>query len=137
MVGYRLIFVFLFGYKRTCNSLSVGKECIATHMSSESNRHNDSETRTNSFNGQKLTIISLLTVLAAVLITLIWGETANLFGFRRLFGSSARLAAEPLSASASTVTATAKGQSDMKTPIYFLSHGGVSYLYSGSKCLLC
>ncbi|KAJ9489467.1 hypothetical protein VN97_g3808 [Penicillium thymicola] len=98
-------------------------------MSSESNRHNDSETRTNSFSGQKLTIISLLTVLAAVLITLFWGETANLFGLRRLFGSSARLAAEPLSDSTSAVTATPKGQSDMKTPIYFLSHGGPNIMY--------
>lgn len=113
-------------------------------MSSGSNRHNDSETRTpNSFSGHKLTIISLLTILVAVLITLFWGDTANLFGLRRLFGSSARSAAEPLSASASaTAAATLKGQSDtftsdhiqpsMKTPIYFLSHGGVSYLYPGS-----
>lgn len=128
--------------------MSFGKEYIASsilnnpYMSSESNRHNDSETRTNSFNGHKLTLISLLTVLAAVLITLFWGDTANLFGLRRLFGSSARSAAEPLSASASAAAATLKGQSDtftsdhiqpnMKTPVYFLSHGGVSYLYPGS-----
>lgn len=113
-------------------------------MSSESSRHNDSETRTpNSLSTHKLTLISLLTVLAAILITLFWGDTANLFGLRRLFGSSARSAAEPLSASASVAAAaTLKGQSDtftsdhiqpgMRTPIYFLSHGGVSYLYPGS-----
>ncbi|KAJ5969073.1 hypothetical protein N7501_005321 [Penicillium viridicatum] len=98
-------------------------------MSSGSNRHNDSETRTNSFSGHKLTLISLLTVLTAVLITLFWGDTANLFGLRRLFGSSARSAAEPLSASASAAAATLKGQSGMKTPIYFLSHGGPNIMY--------
>lgn len=114
------------------------------YMSSESSRHNNSQTRTpNSFSGHKLALISLLTVLAAVLITLFWGDTANLFGLRRLFGSSARSAAVPLSGSASVAAAaTVKGQSDavtsghvqpsMKTPIYFLSHGGVSYPYPGS-----
>lgn len=115
-------------------------------MSSESSRHNDSETQTpNSFSGQKLALVSFLTVLAAILITLLWGDTANLFGLRRLFGSSAR-SAGPLSASATAAAAaaaaTVKGQSDavttghvqlsMKTPIYFLSHGGVSYPYPGS-----
>ncbi|CAI7651292.1 unnamed protein product [Penicillium viridicatum] len=98
-------------------------------MSSEPNRLYDSETRTNSFSGHKLTLISLLTVLTAVLITLFWGDTANLFGLRRLFGSSARSAAEPLSASASVAAATLKGQSGMKTPIYFLSHGGPNIMY--------
>ncbi|CAI7670110.1 hypothetical protein PCG10_003758 [Penicillium crustosum] len=110
-------------------------------MSSESSRHNDSETRTpNSLSTHKLTLISLLTVLAAILITLFWGDTANLFGLRRLFGSSARSAAEPLSASASVAAAaTLKGQSDtftsdhiqpgMRTPIYFLSHGGPNIMY--------
>ncbi|KUM58961.1 hypothetical protein ACN42_g8194 [Penicillium freii] len=100
-------------------------------MSSESNRHNNSETRTNSFSGHKFTLISLLTVLAAVLITLFWGDTANLFGLRRLFGSSARSAAEPLSASPSApaATATLKGRPGMKTPIYFLSHGGPNIMY--------
>lgn len=112
-------------------------------MSSGSSRHNDSETRPNWFSGQKLALVSFLTVLAAILITLLWGDTANLFGLRRLFGSSARSAAVPLSSSASAAAAaTVKGQPDavttghaqpsMKTPIYFLSHGGVSYPYPGS-----
>jgi hypothetical protein len=113
-------------------------------MSSESNQHNDSETRTpNSFSGSKLALISLVTLVVAVLITLLWGENANLFGFRRLFGSSARSVAVPLSASASAAAApTLKGQPDaatsahvqtnMKTPVYFFGHGGVSYPYSGS-----
>lgn len=114
-------------------------------MSSEPSRHNDSRTQaTNPFGGYKVALISLLIVLAAVLITLLCGDTANLFGFRRLLGSSARSAAVPLSASASAAAAAAtlKGQSDtfisdhtqssMKTPIYFLGHGGVSHLYPGS-----
>ena len=108
-------------------------------MSSES-RHNDSETRTpHSFSGHKIALVTLLTVLTAVLIALLWEDTANLFGFRRLLGSCARSAAVPLSASTSVAAAaTVKGKSDtvtschvqfsMKTPIYFLSHGGVSYL---------
>lgn len=106
-------------------------------MSSES-RHNDSETRTpHSFSGHKIALVTLLTVLTAVLIALFWEDTANLFGFRRLLGSCARSAAVPLSASTSiAAAATVKGNSDvkssMKTPIYFLSHGGVSYLYPGS-----
>ncbi|KAJ5194343.1 Extradiol ring-cleavage dioxygenase class III enzyme subunit B [Penicillium cf. griseofulvum] len=110
-------------------------------MSSELNQHNNSETRTqNSFSGSKLALISLLTVIAAVLITLFWGDTANLFGFRRLFGSSARSVAVPLSGSASVATApTVKGQPDaatsgrvqssMKTPVYFFGHGGPNIMY--------
>ncbi|KAJ5229171.1 hypothetical protein N7489_009879 [Penicillium chrysogenum] len=109
-------------------------------MSSGSSRHNDSETRPNWFSGQKLALVSFLTVLAAILITLLWGDTANLFGLRRLFGSSARSAAVPLSSSASAAAAaTVKGQPDavttghaqpsMKTPIYFLSHGGPNVMY--------
>ncbi|KAJ5952959.1 Extradiol ring-cleavage dioxygenase class III enzyme subunit B [Penicillium vulpinum] len=110
-------------------------------MSSVSSQHNHSETRTpNSLSGRKLALISLVTVLAAVLITLLCGDTANLFGLRRLFGSSARSSAIPLSASASVAAAaTVKGQSDadtsgqiqstMKTPIYFFSHGGPNIMY--------
>ncbi|KAJ5787603.1 Extradiol ring-cleavage dioxygenase class III enzyme subunit B [Penicillium paradoxum] len=116
-------------------------------MSSESSQqHNHSGTQSapNPISGRKLALISLLTVLAAVLITLIWGDTANLFGLRRLFGSSARTAAGPLAASASisasvAAAATVKGQSDaltnskiqhsMRTPIYFLSHGGPNVMY--------
>ncbi|KAI2710334.1 hypothetical protein CBS147332_6035 [Penicillium roqueforti] len=103
-------------------------------MSSES-RHNDSETRTpHSFSGHKIALVTLLTVLTAVLIALFWEDTANLFGFRRLLGSCARSAAVPLSASTSiAAAATVKGNSDvkssMKTPIYFLSHGGPNVMY--------
>ncbi|CAI7650713.1 unnamed protein product [Penicillium glandicola] len=114
-------------------------------MSPEPSQHNHSEIRTpNSFSRRKLAFVSLfvslLTVLAAVLITLLWGDTANLFGLRRLFGSSARSVAVPLSASAPIAAiATVKGQSDavtsgqvhssMKTPVYFLSHGGPNVMY--------
>jgi hypothetical protein len=100
------------------------------YMSSEPNQHN--ERSTNTLSGRKLALISLLTLLAAIFIALFWGETANLFGLRRFF-SSAR-SAGTLSAPTSITVATAmdssvsgeKLQSAMKTPVYFLSHGGVS-----------
>jgi hypothetical protein len=92
----------------------------------------------NPISGRKLALISLLTIFAAVLTSLFWGDTANLFGIRRFFSSSARTAAGPISAAASgsgsasvATVATAKDStsdtmSSSKTPIYFLSHGGVS-----------
>jgi hypothetical protein len=113
-------------------------------MSSEANQQhpntNTPVTRDtlNPISGRKLALISLLTIFAAVLTSLFWGDTANLFGIRRFFSSSARNAAGPVSAaasvsaSASVATAaiaedsTSDTMSSSKTPVYFLSHGGVS-----------
>ncbi|KAJ5698980.1 hypothetical protein N7462_000985 [Penicillium macrosclerotiorum] len=91
----------------------------------------------------KLIILSLLSIVTAVLIALFWRDTANLSPFRRFFGASsraARSAGAPLSASASIATAsTAKASisselgdlpsANMKTPVYFLSHGGPNVMY--------
>ncbi|KAJ5166254.1 uncharacterized protein N7482_005035 [Penicillium canariense] len=106
-------------------------------MSSEAHQENTPPTRNSadvSTSNRRLFFLSTLTVLVAVLIALIWRDTANLFVFRRIFGSSsnaARSAAGPLSASASPSTsiaaasaARARGHSDigelsggkMKTP---------------------
>jgi hypothetical protein len=106
-------------------------------MSSEANQQ-QSNTSTpvardtlNPISGRKLVLISLLTIFAAVLAPLFWGDTANLFGIRRFFSSSAAAAAPGSSSASVTTTATAKvstsdTMSSLKTPVYFLSHGGVS-----------
>ncbi|KAJ5663209.1 hypothetical protein N7507_003940 [Penicillium longicatenatum] len=92
---------------------------------------------------RKTLAISLVTLVIAALIALFANDTANLSAFRRLFGSSsaARSAVGPLSVSASAsasiaaaASAKAKMASDdstvkMKTPVYFLSHGGPSVMY--------
>ncbi|KAJ6014436.1 Extradiol ring-cleavage dioxygenase class III enzyme subunit B [Penicillium herquei] len=119
-------------------------------MSSETrhNNQNSNTETTNAFNiqsGRKLIIILLLPLIFGILIALLFNsETTNLSAFRRLFGSStaARSAAGPLSASASiaavTSAAALKGKTssieksrsfNMKTPIYFLSHGGPNIMY--------
>jgi hypothetical protein len=78
----------------------------------------------------------VVTVLLAALVALFWRDTANLFALRRFFGSSSRTAAATSSV-AGTVSAPAVASSSgiveqsevkMKTPIYFLSHGGVSFV---------
>ncbi|KAJ5640731.1 Extradiol ring-cleavage dioxygenase class III enzyme subunit B [Penicillium herquei] len=117
--------------------------------SSQHNNQNPTET-TNAFNsiqgGRKLIIILLLPLIFGILIALLCNsETTNLFAFRRLFGSStaARSATGPLSASASIAAvssaAVLKGKTSsiensssfkMKTPIYFLSHGGPNIMYN-------
>lgn len=91
-------------------------------------------------NNRKILILSLVTLVIAALITLFANDTANLSAFRRLFGSSsaARSAVGPLSAASASASASiaasaaVKGKmaedstSKIKTPVYFLSHGGVS-----------
>lgn len=108
------------------------------HHTPNNNPNNTSTTWIQS--NRKILILSLVTIVIAVLIALFANDTANLSAFRRLFGSSsaARSAIGPLSAasasaSASIAASTAvKGKmtddstSKIKTPVYFLSHGGVS-----------
>ncbi|KAJ5143338.1 Extradiol ring-cleavage dioxygenase class III enzyme subunit B [Penicillium bovifimosum] len=113
-------------------------------MSLKPSRQNHAETQgtPNPFSGRKLALISLLIVFAAVFITFAFGDTFNLFGLRRSFASSASSAAGPISASVAAsvaASATSKGQSNpiaigkiqssMKTPVYFLSHGGPNVMY--------
>ncbi|KAJ5542809.1 hypothetical protein N7535_005233 [Penicillium sp. DV-2018c] len=105
-------------------------------MSPEFSRQNHAETETqgthNPFSGRKLALISLLTVLVALFITFALGDTSNLFGLRRFLTSSANSAAGHISSSATgsvAAAATSKGQSRMKTPVYFLSHGGPNVMY--------
>ncbi|KAJ5946099.1 hypothetical protein N7454_002938 [Penicillium verhagenii] len=101
-----------------------------------------SATGFSSSTNRKILILSLVTVFIAILITLFGNDTANLSAFRRLFGSSSatRSAVGPLSASASASIASAAvkaktaSQDDlasfkMKTPVYFLSHGGPNVMY--------
>lgn len=92
-------------------------------MSSEANH----DTRTTNTPNRRF-VLSILTVLLAITVAIFWGDTANLF-LRRFFSRSAGLG------SSSSITTTATNQvntvgnkvpSKMKTPIYFLSHGGVS-----------
>ncbi|KAJ5889573.1 hypothetical protein N7504_010383 [Penicillium tannophilum] len=111
------------------------------HHTPNNNPNNTSTTGIQS--NRKILILSLVTIVIAVLIALFANDTANLSAFRRLFGSSsaARSAVGPLSAasasaSASIAASTAvKGRmtddstSKIKTPVYFLSHGGPSVMY--------
>lgn len=94
-------------------------------MSSEANHQHPSTNipapreSLNPINGRKLALLSLLTIVAAIYTALFWGETANLFGIRRFFSSPARTAAIAKNSASDTMSAS-------KTPVYFLSHGGVS-----------
>ncbi|KAJ5772320.1 hypothetical protein N7520_002849 [Penicillium odoratum] len=110
-------------------------------MSSESHR-NPNNLPTNETSGiqnnKKILLFSLLTIIIATLIALFCTDTANVSAFRRLFGSSTRSAVGPLSASASAsigASAAVKAKISqnesykMKTPIYFLSHGGPNVMY--------
>ncbi|KAJ5557074.1 hypothetical protein N7494_000989 [Penicillium frequentans] len=111
------------------------------HHTPNNNPNNTNATGIQS--NRKILILSLVTIVIAALIALFANDTANLSAFRRLFGSSsaARSAVGPLSAasasaSASIATSTAvKGKmaddstSKIKTPVYFLSHGGPSVMY--------
>ncbi|KAJ5560267.1 hypothetical protein N7513_002666 [Penicillium frequentans] len=111
------------------------------HHTPNNNPNNTNATGIQS--NRKILILSLVTIVIAALIALFANDTANLSAFRRLFGSSsaARSAVGPLSAasasaSASIATSSAmKGKmaddstSKIKTPVYFLSHGGPSVMY--------
>jgi hypothetical protein len=82
---------------------------------------------------RKLAILSLFSLLAAILLAAFgYGSsaentntTAKLFGLRRLFGTQAAAAVKR---DISTSSAIPKSGSTMRTPVYFLSHGGVSLL---------
>lgn len=116
-------------------------------MSSEVRRHhNNNKTSASGNAGNTISynwlFLSIFTLVIAVLFAAFWHDTANLFTFRRLFGSSTRAARSVTTLSASSsiaagVSTKAKvnselggpSSSDMKTPVYFLSHGGVRYSY--------
>lgn len=113
-------------------------------MSSEShpipNNNPNNTSATGIQSNKKLLILSLVTIVIAALIALFANDTANLSAFRRLFGSSsaARSAVGPLSAASASASASIAASAAVKgkmadestlktkTPVYFLSHGGVS-----------
>jgi hypothetical protein len=86
---------------------------------------------------RKLVILSLASLLVAILLAAFsygfsaentnTNTTAKLFGFRRLFGTQSAAAAV-LKRDSSTSSAIPKSGNTMRTPVYFLSHGGVSLL---------
>jgi hypothetical protein len=123
-------------------SLEVASHGLHVYMSSASTRPRDNERFS-------INLISILTVAVAISLALFFGfgqtttegETntntpANLFGLRR-FGSSFFRASGSRRQLGSVATATAAVDSTkspkssvvsgdkMKTPVYFLSHGGV------------
>lgn len=87
-----------------------------------------------------LLLASILTLLAAIAIAVVYGDiAADLFGLRRIFGggiatsrSSLLRQQTPASAvqgfSSSVLPGNqvqTQGEVKMRTPVYFLSHGGV------------
>lgn len=78
-----------------------------------------SEATQNQNPPSRKTAVSILAVLIAITIALFWGETANLFGLRPFFS-------RPAAISPSIVDTAPGSTMASKTPIYFLSHGGVS-----------
>lgn len=113
-------------------------------MSLSSEQNNPNSNLDNSTTGtpnRKLLLLTLLTALLAIFTGLfLSGETTTLSAFRHFFGSSvARSATGPLSAATSTAAVKAKTTENsfkMKTPVYFLSHGGVSSLLFSKDVLL-
>lgn len=104
-----------------------------------------------------LAALSVITLLIAIAIAGFWGYTgstsatddANLFGLRRFFGAGGRAASASRGFAASTSTTTSgrvldqvkklgEGVEDRvamaRTPVYFLSHGGVGFLSSPFSC---
>ncbi|OQD75771.1 hypothetical protein PENDEC_c006G01765 [Penicillium decumbens] len=114
-------------------------------MSSEArqpqNQYNPPGSRSDITSNRKLLFFSLFTLLIAALIALLSRDTATVSSFRRLFGFSARAAssAAPLSASSAAAAASVKSKfssglegssgANMRTPVYFLSHGGPNVMY--------
>ncbi|XHF96625.1 hypothetical protein AWENTII_000248 [Aspergillus wentii] len=117
-------------------------------MSSDQNQNHQQREPPKS--NSTIILLSILTLSTAILIALSLGTTsttntadttsraANLFGFRRLFGSvstssSARLGASQSAglsaATRSAFTGGEKSEFKMRTPVYFLSHGGPSVMY--------
>lgn len=109
---------------------------MSSELSSEPHQRNISSASrfTNlQTSNRRLFLFSLVTILLAALVTLFLRDTANLFIFRRFFGYSSRAASSLEAASISTPVAsllTEQLGSKMKTPVYFLSHGGVSFVLS-------
>ncbi|KAJ5358177.1 hypothetical protein N7541_005335 [Penicillium brevicompactum] len=85
--------------------------------------------KTNTSN-KRTAAFSILALIVAITIALFWGDSANLFGLRRFFSTrpGASVAAAP-SVAAIDNTSRSQLQSKMKTPIYFLSHGGPNVMY--------
>ncbi|KAJ5203768.1 uncharacterized protein N7498_004647 [Penicillium cinerascens] len=109
-------------------------------MSSEArqDQHNSPGSRSDITSNRKLLLFSLVTLLVATIIALFARDIAAVSSFRRLFGSSTRAtrSAAPLSsvaAAASAKTTVSSGlegsTANMKTPVYFLSHGGPNVMY--------
>ena len=116
-------------------------------MSSEARQEKSQRTRNSTTlqptSNLRLFILSVLTLILAALVAIFWRDTVNLFAFRRLFGSSSRAASSSTGSVSAPVlasfaaTSVARDQqesetseqsgSKMKTPVYFLSHGGVSF----------
>lgn len=122
-----------------CHCAPTPTPVLGIYMSSKS-RQQDPPTNhsaTLQTSNRRLFLLSVVSVLAAALVALFWRDsTANLFAFRRFFGSSSRTAAATSSVAGGTVSTPALASSSgiaeqsevkMKTPIYFLSHGGVSF----------
>ncbi|KAL4805892.1 Extradiol ring-cleavage dioxygenase, class III enzyme, subunit B [Aspergillus unguis] len=89
-------------------------------------------------NPPSITVISVITLAAGILIAVLVGSTnpANVFGLRRFAQSSWAAIKSPAPRLVSTTAAQASLQtspavygSNMKTPVYFLSHGGPSVMY--------
>ncbi|KAJ5298282.1 uncharacterized protein N7443_006402 [Penicillium atrosanguineum] len=110
-------------------------------MSSEAPSQHPNNPPGSRSDNRKLLLVSLLTLLIAALIAFFARDTATVSSFRRLFGSSTRTARSvaPLSASASVAAAASakakftseleSSSASMKTPVYFLSHGGPNVMY--------
>lgn len=108
--------------------------------SSAPSSHQNTTTTTSTPPKQKPTLavlFAVITLLLAIAVAGFWGYTgstststgsadANLFGLRRFLGAGGR-------ASASASASGSRGFGDRvmmaKTPVYFLSHGGVSFPY--------
>ncbi|RHZ44201.1 DODA-type extradiol aromatic ring-opening family dioxygenase [Aspergillus thermomutatus] len=88
---------------------------------------------------RKFAILSLTCLLVAILLAAFGytglsaeNTTANLFGLRRLFGTqSAAVVKREVSTSSvlQSTTASQKSGNTMRTPVYFLSHGGPNIMY--------
>lgn len=128
----------------------------ASRQQHRDNHRSSPTTRTpTKTKARRLALLAILTAIFAVLIALFYGDSDNLFGFRSLFGPSSFIArsvggglskSDFASAFTSAGTAAAAAaasaqkapvhpqQSERssfkmntnKTPVYFLSHGGVS-----------
>lgn len=108
--------------------------------SAPSSHQNTTTTTTSTPPKQKSTLavlFAVITLLLAIAVAGFWGYTgststgsaddANLFGLRRVLGAGGRASA---SASASGLRGSGDRVTMARTPVYFLSHGGVSFPYA-------